>query len=239
MSDTTSGRGQPALISVSLLAILAAGSLAFCCYAASFLLAKSDITAMQQAGFYCWTSSAGWDGRFNNVLSAAVPSVWFSYLPGQKLALVLVPAPAYAATRSALAVLLAGLALVPVILLYNRNRWFVREAFMLLSALALCAAVFLFTPLPPNGFTIDLKQQLVTVNGSASGAQIEITQHMNIDIIAAPESPLLGHYLVPGYNLVIENNHYGSLMIAQGTQDALITACNLAMTFINTQGNQV
>jgi hypothetical protein len=123
--------------------------------------------------------------------------------------------------------------------LYNRNRWFLREAFVLLSALALCAAVFLFTPLPPNGFTVDLKQQLVTVNGSASGAQIEITQHMNIDIIAAPESQMLGHYLVPGYNLVIQNNHYGALMIAQGTQDALNTICNLAMTFINTQGNQV
>jgi hypothetical protein len=237
VSDTTGEPARTPVIGFSLLTILVFLLLAAGCYLASFVLAKNDIATMQQAGFYYWTSSAAWDGSVSNALSYAAPSVWYNYLPGQKLALVLVPAPAYAATRAALAVLLAGLALVPVIFLHGRNRWFIRELCMLLSAIALCAAAFLFMPAPPAGFTIDLKSQLVTVNGAALGAQIQMTPQM---IIATTQNPSpLGPLLVPGYSLIIENDRYGNLTIATGARDALNTICNLAMTFINTKGNQV
>jgi len=93
--------------------------------------------------------------------------------------------------------------------------------------------LYLFMPAPPAGFTIDMKAQLITINGVATGAQIQMTRDMTIGITPSGVVSWLG------YNLVLQNNHYGNLKLAEGTYEALNTICNLAMTFINAGGNQI
>ncbi len=231
MSDTLEDRTANALLGYYMLICLVTLALAACCFCISFLLAKNAVANIQDSGFYFWSGPTSIAGASTIVQTYTAPSVWYIYQPGLSLALALAPAPTHNATISAIAIIIAGATSLPVLALRHRNRWFLQEVASLAAIAALIFGLYIMVPATPGSFTIDLKQQLLTEAG-ASGAQIQVTP--DLSFVTVSQSFIS---LVPQI-LTVQNNSGASIALAQGDYAALNTLCNLAVTFINTHGNQ-